>query len=153
MNHGDAIETRFEPPRRQDAKECRHVKVEPSREADDVAAKIVDAAFEVHRTLGPGYLEAVYEQALAVELRLRGLRFEQQKDFPITYKGELVGKGKLDFLVEGIVVVELKSVDKLIPFHKAQVISYLKASGTQLGMLINFNEHLVRDGIRRIVFS
>jgi GxxExxY protein len=86
----------------------------------------MDAAIEVHRVLGPGYLESAYETALAVELRLRGIPFKLQHQFEVRYKGEMVGEGRVDFLVAERLVVELKSVDRLAPVHKAQVISYLK---------------------------
>jgi GxxExxY protein len=114
----------------------------------------VDSAIAVHRELGPGLLESIYEQALAYELEDRGLRFERQKPINIAYKGrELDGQFRLDFVVEGLVVVELKSVLKLEPVYQAQLLSYLKLSGIRLGLLLNFNVKLMRDGVRRLVLG
>lgn len=126
---------------------------EPSKQLDDLARVVVDAAIEVHRELGPGFVEGVYEEALVVELRLRNVEFELQKPLPVSYKGHPVGEGKVDLLVGGLLIVELKAVEKLLPVHKAQVISYLKARGSTLALLINFNERLLRDGIQRIVLT
>ncbi|MBX9905868.1 MAG: GxxExxY protein [Burkholderiales bacterium] len=126
---------------------------EPDKFLDDLARVVVDAAMEVHRELGPGYVESVYEEALAVELRLRNVEFERQKAVSVSYKGHSVGEGRVDFLVRGVLIVELKAVEKLLPVHKAQVISYLKARGSTLALLINFNERLLRDGIQRIVLT
>ena len=98
-------------------------------------------------------MESVYEHALLMELRLRGVHVEQQVAIPIVYKGCRVSEAKLDLLVDGDLVVELKTVEQLAPIHTAQVISYLKAGAFQLGLLINFNVPLLRDGIRRIAFS
>ena len=102
---------------------------------------------EVHRELGPGFVESVYEGALAVELGQRGVLFERQRPLTVSYKGHAVGEGKVDLLVGGTLIVELKAVEKLLPVHKAQVISYLKANGSSLALLINFNERLLKDGI------
>ena len=127
---------------------------EPDKFLDDLARVVVDAAMEVHRELGPGYLEGVYEEALAVELSLRKIEFDRQKAVSVSYKGCPVGEGRVDMLVGGLLVVELKAVEKLLPVHKAQVISYLKAlRGATLALLINFNERLLRDGIQRVVLS
>lgn len=140
---------------RQDAKGAREmVKVrEPDKDIDDLANAVIGAAIEVHRTLGPGYLESVYEEALAVELRLRGIGFERQKTINVDYKGYAVGEGRLDLLVEGSLIVELKAVDALAPIHTAQVISYLKTFNLPLGLLINFNVPLLKHGIQRVVLS
>jgi GxxExxY protein len=127
--------------------------MEPNEELDKLANRLIGAAIEVHRHLGPGYLENVYESALAVELKLRGMLFVRQQPIVLAYKGESVGDGRFDILVEDQLVVELKAVDALLPVHKAQVISYLKAARLQLGLLINFNVTVLRDGIRRIVYS
>ncbi len=126
---------------------------EPSRECDVLAASVVDAALEVHKALGPGFLESVYEEALCAELSLRGIPFERQKAVHISYKGNPVGKGRLDLLVGGQLVVELKAVAELAPIHTAQVISYLKTTGLSLGLLINFNVPLLKQGIKRVVLS
>jgi GxxExxY protein len=126
---------------------------EPDPQLDEMARVVVDAALEVHRELGPGFVEGVYEEALAVELRMRDVRFERQHPVSVSYKGHAVGEGRVDILVDGALIVELKAVEKLLPVHKAQVISYLKARGSTLALLINFNERLLRDGIQRVVLS
>jgi len=126
---------------------------EPPRELDGIAGVVIGAALEVHRVLGPGFLESVYEDALAFELALRSVFFERQKAVSVSYKGRQVGEGRSDFLVENALIVELKAVERLLPIHQAQVLSYLKATGCRLGLLINFHESQLRQGIRRIVFS
>ncbi len=127
--------------------------MEPSKEVDDLARAIIGGAIEVHRVLGPGYSESVYEEAFAHELARSGISFERQKPFRVNYRGCTVGEGRVDFLVAGKLVVELKAVERLLPVHKAQVISYLRATSCCLGLLINFNENLLRAGIQRIVFT
>ncbi len=126
---------------------------EPSAKVDAIAKVVVDACIEVHRTLGPGYLESVYEEALATELTLRNIPFEKQKIIDVNYKGSPIGQARLDFLVDGLLVVELKAVETLAPIHTAQVISYLKATGLPLGLLINFNTSLLKHGIKRIALT
>jgi len=128
-------------------------RAEPGEKLDQLARVAVDAAIEVHRHLGPGYLEAVYEEALAIELALRDLPFARQIPIPVQYKGQSVGQGRLDFLIDDALIVELKAVEALLPVHKAQVISYLKASRRQLGLLINFNVPALSQGIQRIIYS
>ena len=135
---------------RQDAK---NVKVEPDSRVDGLARSVIGAAIEVHRILGPGYLESVYEEALALEFSLRQIPFSRQKSVSVVYKGHSVGESRLDFLVGGCLIVELKAVDALAPIHQAQVISYLKATGLLLGLLINFNVPILKDGIRRVIVS
>ena len=121
-------------------------------ETEKVATQIVDAAFSVHSTLGPGLLESVYEQCLAFELSERGLRFERQLVLPIKYKEHEIDSGlRLDFLVDDSVVVEIKAVECLVPVHTAQLLTYLKLSGNRLGFLINFNASLIKHGIHRYV--
>jgi GxxExxY protein len=127
--------------------------MEPSKELDGLANSVIGAAIEVHRHLGPGYLESVYEEALGIELSERMISFRRQYPISVVYKGKTVGEGKLDLLVENQLVVELKAVETLLPVHKAQVISYLKATNLHLGLLINFNVSVVRDGIQRIIYS
>lgn len=113
---------------------------------------IIGAAIEVHRQLGPGLLESAYEYALAYEFTRRSILFEQQKPLLIMYKDvPLNTEYRLDFLVGGLVIVELKAVETLAPIHHAQVMTYLKLSGCKLGLLMNFNVQLMRDGIHRIV--
>jgi GxxExxY protein len=121
------------------------------KETDEVASKIVDAAFAVHTTLGPGLLESLYEVCLLHELGKRGLKAERQVMLPIIYDHQRLDAGlRLDFLVENQVVVELEAVEALLPIHKAQVLTYLKLSGHRLGLLINFNSSLIKQGIQRI---
>jgi len=126
---------------------------EPGKELDELAHAVIGAAIEVHRLLGPGYLESVYEQALAVELGLRDIAFEKQKPMRILYKGVDVGEGRLDFLVNARLIVELKAVDSLAAIHQAQVLSYLKSTQLQLGLLINFNVPVLTKGIKRMVHN
>jgi GxxExxY protein len=135
---------------REDAKDAT---AEPDRDIDALAYATIGSGIEVHRILGPGFLESVYEAALAVELELRGLRFERQKPVPLQYKGREIGEGRLDLLIAGRLVVELKAVDALAPIHRAQVISYLKATHLPLGLLINFNVPVLKDGIERLVLT
>jgi len=123
-----------------------------SPQLDDTTGAVIGAAMEVHRVLGPGFLESVYEEAMAVELGLRGVPFERQKPINVTYKGHPIGEGRLDFFVEHSLVVELKATEKLLPIHQAQLMSYLKATGCRLGLLINFHERLLKDGVRRIAY-
>lgn len=127
--------------------------LEPPLEIDATASAVIGAALEVHRVLGPGFLETVYEEGIAVEFRLRGMHFERQKPIKVSYKGHPIGEGRLDFLVENSVVVELKAAEKLLPIHQAQLMSYLKATRCRLGLLINFHERLLKDGVRRVVLT
>ena len=124
---------------------------EPPAELDQLARAVIGAAIEVHRLLGPGLLESVYEEALCVELALQRIPFYRQPVVDLCYKGHPVGTGRLDLLVGGSLVVELKAVDALSDAHKAQVISYLKTAGYRLGLPINFNVPILRDGIKRLV--
>jgi len=126
---------------------------EPDKEIDDLANAVIGAAIEVHRVLGPGYLESVYEEALAIEFELRGISFERQKPIRVDYKGRGVGEGRLDLLVGGRLIVELKAVDAFAPIHTAQVMSYLKTMNLPLGLLINFNVPLLKHGIKRVILS
>lgn len=127
--------------------------MEPDDELNELSRQVIGAAIEVHRVLGPGYLESVYEEALAVELTLQGLACDRQMPMGIEYKGRVVGEGRLDLLVDGNLVVELKTVEQLLPIHQAQLLSYLKAARKELGLLINFNARVLRDGVKRVVLS
>jgi GxxExxY protein len=118
-----------------------------------LTGEVIGAAIEVHRELGPGYLESVYEAALAVEMQLRRISFTRQHVIPLAYKGHAIGEGRLDFFVQQQLIVELKAVDALVPVHTAQVISYLRAMRTRLGLLINFNVPVLKSGIRRIILD
>jgi len=118
----------------------------------ELTEAILGGAIEVHRHLGPGLLESAYEECLARELELRGLRFERQIPLPLEYKGVKLDVGyRIDLLVENIVVVELKAVEKLIPIHESQLLTYLRLAGKQVALLINFNTRLLKDGIVRRV--
>jgi GxxExxY protein len=114
--------------------------------------EIIGAAIEVHRWLGPGLLESVYEGALCKELRFRGVMVERQVSLPVTYKGEVLDCClKLDLLVNRNIIVEVKSVEKLLPVHKSQLLTYLRLQNLWLGLLINFHCELLRDGVRRVL--
>lgn len=126
---------------------------EPDRELDRLAHRVIGAAIEVHRQLGPGLLEPVYEKALCIEFELRGIPFRRQSGVGITYKGRPIGKGKLDLLVGERLIVELKAVERLAPIHSAQLISYLRMTNRMLGLLINFNVPVLKEGIKRVVLS
>lgn len=126
---------------------------ETTERQENLVSQFIDAAIEVHRELGPGYDESVYENALAVEMQLRGIPFERQKMIEVFYKGTHVGEGRLDLFLGGEVVVELKAVDQLNEKHVAQVISYLKATKRPLGLLLNFHEFLLKKGLKRIIYS
>ena len=139
----------IEPPRRKE----RQGRREPDARVDSLAFAVIGAAIEVHRALGPGYLESAYERAMAVELSLRGVPFRRQHPIQVTYKNQDVGYGVIDILVADVLIVELKAADALHPVFTAQVMSYLKATGLPLGLLINFNVPVLREGIRRIVLT
>jgi len=141
--------------KRQGAKDAKVAKmlVEPPPAVDQLAHDVIGAAIEVHRHLGPGFTEAIYEQALAVELRLRGIPFQRQMAVVVAYKGHVVGRGRVDLLADDRLVVEVKAVTALNAAHTAQVVSYLTALRQPLGLLINFHATLLRDGIRRVVRS
>jgi GxxExxY protein len=123
---------------------------EPNALFNRITNDVIGAAIAVHRTLGPGYAESVYEKALEIEFRKRRIFFERQLEFPVLYDGVEVGKGRVDFLVEDTVIVELKAVESLAPIHTSQIISYLKASKKRLAIIINFNSRKLIDGIKRI---
>ena len=120
-------------------------------EVDAWSEKIIAAAIEVHRTLGPGFLESVYEQSMAVELQSRGIHFSRQHPIAVLYKGATVGEQRVDFVAAESIILELKAVEALSNVHEAQVISYLKAANLKLGLLLNFNVALLRHGLRRVV--
>ncbi len=121
-------------------------------ELERIASEVVDAAYRVHRALGPGLLESVYEVCLAHELRKRDLCVATQVAVPICYDGEKLDASlRLDMLVNDALVVEVKAVDRLAPIHSAQLITYLKLSNRRLGLLINFNSTRIKDGISRVV--
>lgn len=121
-------------------------------EMEDLSRALVDAAFKVHQALGPGLLESVYEACLRVELDKRGISFETQTPVQLIYEGLKVDPGlRLDFLVEKSIILELKSVEKLLPIHHSQLLTYLKLTNLRLGLLINFNVAMFKQGIVRII--
>lgn len=122
-------------------------------EQEHLTESIIGAAIDVHRELGPGLLESAYEECLCHELHLRGLRFQRQVELPVTYKGLKLDCGyKLDIVVEEQIVLELKSIEQILPIHQAQLLTYLRLSGKRLGLLINFNVAVLKNGIvRRIL--
>ena len=125
---------------------------EVEKRINEITEEIIGAAIAVHRELGPGLLESAYEACLVYELAERGLNVEQQKALPMAYRGVKVDCGyRIDLLIEGQVVVELKAIEKLEPIHEAQLLSYLKLSGCHVGLLINFNVKMLKQGIKRIV--
>ena len=118
---------------------------------DQLTAQVIGAAIEVHRELGPGLLESAYQRALAHELRLRSVTFEEQKFCPIKYKDLIIDDAyRLDFLIDGLVVIELKTVDALLDAHSAQVLTYLKFTGCHIGLLLNFRSTVLTRGLRRL---
>ncbi len=125
---------------------------EISSHINKISGEIIDAAIQVHKAMGPGLLENVYEACLAHELREKGLKTEQQISVPVVYKKVQLEVGfRMDLLVEKLVIVELKAVERLLPIHEAQVLTYLKLTGHRVGLLLNFNEVLMKRGIKRIV--
>lgn len=120
--------------------------------ADELSRNIIGAAIEVHKTLGPGLLESVYEECLCYELTLRGIPFERQVMLPIMYKGlKLEYEYRVDLVVDDSVIVELKAVENIDKVHEAQLLTYLRLRNSWLGLIINFNTVLLKDGIRRMV--
>ena len=117
-----------------------------------LSSKIIGAAIEVHKALGPGLLESTYEECLCYEFSLRRISYEKQKPLPVVYKDKKLDCGyRIDVVVENAIILELKACEKIEPIHKAQLLTYLKLSGLKLGLLLNFNVPIMRDGIVRIV--
>ena len=118
---------------------------------DDLATKILDAAFQVHRKLGPGLIESVYEKCFCYELEKSGIQYESQVVLPINYDNIVIDAGlRLDVWVERTIVVELKAVERVLPIHESQLHTYLKLTNCRLGLLLNFNTRLMKEGIKRI---
>ncbi|HST05031.1 MAG TPA: GxxExxY protein [Chloroflexia bacterium] len=125
-----------------------------SGDIDGLASAVIGAAIEVHRTLGPGFLESVYEESLCYELELRSIPFQRQPKISVIYKGRNAGDGRMDLLVDSKLMVELKSVDALASVHTAQLLSYLRAGSYQAGLLFNFNVKLLKEGgIKRLLYG
>jgi GxxExxY protein len=143
MNHEDTKDTKEEERR------MRRF----SDEVESLAYAVIGAAIEVHRVLGAGFLERVYHEGLVTEFRLRGISHKSKHLVAVKYKGYPIGEGELDFLIGDSLIVELKAVERLSPIHEAQVISYLKMTNCPLGLLINFNVPILKEGIKRIILS
>jgi len=123
-----------------------------SEKINEITEQIIGSAINVHRVLGPGLLESAYETCLGFEIASRGLRVEQQKALPVVYRDVKLDCGyRLDLVVENSVVIELKAIEKILPIHKAQLLSYLKLSGLKVGLLINFHTKILKDGLVRLV--
>ncbi|MEM1107943.1 MAG: GxxExxY protein [Planctomycetota bacterium] len=137
---------------RQDAETPRRQE-EPDERLDQLAHDVIGAAITVHRALNAGFPESVYEEALAIELTERGIPYERQAKVNVFYRERLVGQGQIDLLVDRRLVIELKAVEQLHPKHHAQTKAYLIASGCRLGLLINFHEAVLKDGLRRIIYT
>ena len=120
-------------------------------ETERVATAILGAGIDVHKVLGPGFLERIYEEALCIELRARGLAFERQRPITVHYRGIDIPGQRIDLIVAGCVLVELKAITRIDNAHQAKVISYLRTTGIRLGLLLNFNCEMLKDGIKRIV--
>ena len=117
----------------------------------DASEQVIGACIEVHRHLGPGLLESTYQSCLKYELGLRGLKFVSEKPLPVAYKGILLDCGyRLDFVIDDCIVLEIKAVERLLPVHQAQVLTYLKLTGLSTALLVNFNVALIKDGLRRL---
>lgn len=127
---------------------------ELDRETNTLSERVIGAAIEVHRELGPGLLESIYEQALCRELKINGIPFERQAVLPVHYKGELLdGTLRLDLVVSKTIIVELKAVDAMLPVHEAQLLSYLKLANKPLGLLFNFHAPILKQGLKRLINS
>ncbi len=121
-------------------------------EFDELSRKVIGLSIEVHRELGPGLLENTYKQCLAYELSRAGINFQIEVELPVKYKNVHISCGyRIDLLIENNLIIELKSVDKIIPIHEAQLLTYMKLSGIKVGLLMNFNEIVLKDGIKRFV--
>ncbi len=130
-----------------------HSPGEPNKELNDLTRRVIGAGIEVHRHLGPGLTEPLYESAFKVELTLRGIPFKSQVWISVSYKEHPLGMRRIDLIIDDCLIVELKSVERLAPIHSAQLISYLKLTGYHLGLLINFNVALLKEGVKRVVLS
>jgi GxxExxY protein len=133
--------------------EFRRRNVPPGEEHDELTDRVIAAAIDVHRIVGPGMTEDMYENALAHEFDLRGILYQRQVPVAVEYKGKNIGQTRLDFLVERRLIVELKACEALNPVHRAQCICYLRATNLKVALLINFNVPVLRDGIKRIALS
>ena len=117
----------------------------------EITERIISCAIEVHKTLGPGLLESLYEEALGYEFKLRGIPYERQKGIELRYKGREIGQHRIDYLVENQVIVELKAVETMHKIYEAQILTYLKTMDKRVGLLINFNVERLKDGVKRLI--
>jgi GxxExxY protein len=125
---------------------------EPTEQEEAIATQIVDAAYTVHKVLGPGLLEKIYEVCFCHELQKRGLSYQRQVDIPVVYDGITFDEAlRLDVIVEDLIICEVKAVDQINPLYKAQLLSYLRLTGKRIGFLINFNIPVIKNGIKRII--
>ena len=120
-------------------------------DVEDLAYRVIGAAIEVHAEIGPGFVESIYHNALAYELEQRGIAYQREEKVVVDFKEQVVGEGGIDLLVDQKLVVELKTVEAVTDIHRAQVSAYLKASGLRLGLLLNFNTAVMRDGVKRVI--
>jgi len=128
--------------------------MEKLRKMDKLTEKVIGIAIAMHRTLGPGLLESAYEQCLAYDLSKAGIQFKRQVELPVRYKEVNIDCGyRVDFFIEDMLIVELKAVAAITPVHQAQILTYLRLSGCKVGLLINFNVKVLKDGIRRLVLD
>ena len=139
-NHDSSLDD--DPPRHRGSEAYEH---------DPLTQRIIGCAIEVHRQLGPGLMEATYEEALCIELKDQGMSFLRQAGVPVFYKGHLIGEHRPDLVVQDRVVVEVKSVERLIGVHQAQLLAYMRVLKKPVGLLLNFNSEVLRTGIRRLV--
>lgn len=125
---------------------------ENQEKRDPLTEKVIGCAIEVHRNLGPGLLESAYQRCMLFELRKQGLAVETEVPMPVNYKGEIMDCGyRIDMLVEKSLIVELKAVEALLPIHEAQILSYMKLSGIRIGLLVNFHQSRLVDGLKRFI--
>ena len=118
---------------------------------EELVQRTIGACIAVHEQLGPGLLEGIYVRAVAAELSSRAIRFERERSFPVYYRDAIIGHHRIDLLIDGQVVIEVKTVERFLPVHVAQVIGYLRVSRTRIGLLMNFNAEFLRSGIRRVI--
>jgi GxxExxY protein len=143
--------------RRHDGTTARHpeplrVATPLSAEIEQIVTRIMDCAFAVHRALGPGFKESIYRQALCLEMDARGLKFEREKPIEVTYKHWMIPGQRVDLLIEGVVLVEIKSVPRLRKIHSSQVVSYLKTMNLRIGLLVNFKARVLKEGFKRVIY-
>jgi GxxExxY protein len=135
------------------AMETEALRIKEQEDLRRLTERIIGCAIEVHKQLGPGLLEGTYEAALSIELNAAGLSYVRQPILPVMYKAQVIGEYRLDFIVADKIVIEIKSVERFDPIFEAQVLTYLKVTGKRIGLLINFNSRLLKDGIKRFVLN